>query len=42
MNDYHAYKSTGGGSGGGGGCGSRIFLWILVLSAIIWLYGKLS
>ncbi len=42
MNDFHAFKSTSGNDSGGGGCSGNIFVWILVIYAILTIIGKLS
>ncbi len=43
MDDFHAFKSTGGSSGGGNlGCSGSMFAWILVIICILWVIGKLA
>lgn len=44
LDDFHAFKSTGGDSGGSGnpGCSGGFFVWILVILAVLWIIGKLS
>lgn len=43
MNDFHAFKSTGGGNGGGGGFGCSPGFWtIVIIIALLWLLGQCS
>jgi len=43
LNDYHAFKSTGGNGGsGGGGCSNHPWLWIAVAILIVYLIGKVG
>ena len=42
LNDFHAFKSTGGGNGGGAGCSGGCFPWILAGLVILWIIGKLA